>query len=190
MPARTARWLRRYAEEDLRAAETLLQEKPKMRIFCALSVILFVFSCATDPPAKTFKEKYDVYAELPRNETPGELPFPNLSESTIEHGLHLTRCDIPIDELEVFADAIVRCMDAKTLSEYLEIQDQIDTDYLRLRESPSTVRADEKRGTLTRHGGTYERYVKNLLFEYYMLRDEASIRDMVVTVQYTRYISE
>ena len=159
-----------------------------LRLFCVLVVAGLLCSCTDQPQRTAFKEKYNVYAELEIEEGSAALPSPDPSQSTIDNGLHLTRCDVPIEAFAAFADVIVRRMDARTLSEYLDIQDEIDTRYFQILKSPSTNRADEKYGTFTRHGNIYEDYVKKLFFDYYILRDEAGIRDMVATVQYTRYL--
>lgn len=158
--------------------------------FTSLTVCCILWSCSHQPQSNTFKEKYNVYAELERDEQGApKLPFENEFEASLSPGRYLVICDVPIDALEAFADAIVRRMDAKTLSEYLALQDEIERFFHLLVASPSVNRADEKYGTFTRWAETYEDQVKNVILpSFFFARDEESIREMVFTVRYARYL--
>ena len=102
--------------------------------------------------------------------------------------MHLIRCDVPINELERFADAIIRRMDAKNLEEYLAIENQIKSLFFLLRSSPSAKRAEEKYGFYTTHWEVYEEYARDLFFDYYFVRDAADIEEMIKTIQFARYL--
>ena len=90
---------------------------------------------------------------------------------------------VPIKELEDFADAIIRRMDAKNLSEYHEIQDEIDRLHSVLRGVIHPPRPEVGWEEIW-----YEKKVTDILLHYYSIRSEPHIPDMVKTVQFTRYL--
>lgn len=91
-----------------------------LRILCVGIVMLC--GCAKHHESQTFREKYNVYAEpVPVLNNPVTL-FPGA-----DHNLMgcIRRFDLPIEMLEAYVDAIARRMDAKTLEEYLEINEEV-----------------------------------------------------------------
>ncbi|MCY4568944.1 MAG: hypothetical protein OXD49_11615 [Candidatus Poribacteria bacterium] len=98
-----------------------------LRFLCILLVVACVCGCTIDPQRNTFKEKYDVYAKIEIDAASITLPlYHDSPETEFYHSQLLLDQYIPIKELEAFADAIIRRMDAKNLSEYHKIQDEID----------------------------------------------------------------
>ncbi|MDE0482900.1 MAG: hypothetical protein OXI67_10005 [Candidatus Poribacteria bacterium] len=150
------------------------------RPLCVLSAIAVALcGCTIYQQTDTFKEKYNVYAEpkiVVRNGPEHHaLPIPYASPYPAEAFMF---CNVPINKLEDFADAIIRRMDAKTLKKYLEIQDEIDTLYIQLRDFLSD---NSKREDLSQLG-------KRAIFGYYITRDAHGIRNMFATVQYTKHL--
>ncbi len=160
-----------------------------LRILRCLLIIAVLCGCANDPQHNTFKTRYNVYAELEMDAGSAELSV--ISESPgdpIDNAKRFVTWNISITELEQFADAIIRRMDAKTLAEYHQIQDEIDTLYSRFLEIPPILR-DSERFPLPNHWGSLVDYCKEVtLFGFYVTRDEAAIQNMIKTIQYTRYL--
>ncbi len=147
-----------------------------LRFLCIFCGVAIICGCTPDPQSNTFKERYNVYAEIEMNEGSTELPFPNSSPHAASY---LIKSSIPIKQVEDFADAIVRRMDAKTLAEYLELQDEIDERYGRIL----------RRSINPRQWKSLVGYSKDtVLFGFYVARDEDSIRRMVMTVQHAKYM--
>ena len=97
-------------------------------------------------------------------------------------------CDVPINELEDFADALIRRMGARTIAEHRVVQEEIDTLYQNLLNSVNADRGVAKYG-YERHLEVMETDVShNVLPSFYNTCREADIKKMVATIQYTRYL--
>ena len=142
--------------------------------FCVIAVTC---GCTADQQRKTFKERYNIYADPKIDYSnkviaiPGARPYP--AEAFIQ-------CGLSIHALEDFIDAIVRRMDAKNFAEYHAIQDQIDKLYIQLRD---TIDMDDK----TLHTWP-EGYAYRHLLGMYMERTEDAFKSNFATVQYMKYL--
>ncbi|MDE0086895.1 MAG: hypothetical protein OXU23_14340 [Candidatus Poribacteria bacterium] len=146
------------------------------RFLCILlAITVALCGCTIYQQTDTFKKKYNVYTEPVINYSNKVIAISGASPYDAEAFVF---CDVPISKLEDFADAIIRRMDAKTLKEYLEIQDEIDTFYIQLRDFLSD---NPKREDLSQLG-------KRAIFGYYITRDAHGIRNMFATVQYTKHL--
>ncbi len=104
-------------------------------------------------------------------------------ETEFYHSQLLLDQYIPIRELEAFADAIIRRMDAKTLAEYHQIQDEIDELHSMLRTVIHPPREDVGWSEIL-----FEKKARDILLHYYSIRDEKHISGMLKTVQFARYL--
>ena len=165
-----------------------------LRFLCIFCVVIFC-GCTTNQQRKTFKEKYNAYADpqLDYEEVKKRRSTDATQWSTdatlFDYAWKLRNVDTPINKLEDFADAIIRRMDAKTLPEYLKIQDEIDILYFWLTDKLSAKRAYEKYRVPSRHWETFEVFVRDVvLWRFYIIRDEEGIQKMLATLQYYKFL--
>ena len=157
-----------------------------LRFFCILLVVACVCGCTIDPQRNTFKEKYDVYAKIEIDAASITLPIYHDDPETAFYYSQLFLDNyLPIEDLEEFADAIIRRMDAKNLSEYHQIQDEIDQLHSSLRDVIHEPRQEVGWAEIW-----IEKKVIDRLLHYYSIRDETHIPDMLKTVQFARYLSD
>ena len=159
-----------------------------LRFFCYFCLVaILLCGCTNTPEHNTFKEKYDAYADPQLNsEAFRTRAFP---EHIFNYAWKLRQTDVPINKLEDFADALIRRMDAKTLPEYLKIQDEIDLLYFSLTDNLSAKRASEKYRTPSRHWHTFEVFTRDIvLWRFYIIRDEEGIQKMLTTLQYYKFL--
>ena len=154
------------------------------RTLCILlGMTVVLCGCTPHQQSETFKEKYNVYAEIEIDKGLKLPIYHDSPETEFYQSQLLLDQYIPIKELEAFADAIVRRMDAKTLTEYHQIQDEID-------QLHSTLRAviHPPRENVGWHEILFEKKARDTLLHYYSIRDEKHIPGMLKTVQFARYL--
>ena len=157
-----------------------------LRFLGILLVVACVCGCTIDPQRNTFKEKYDVYAKIEIDAASIRLPiYHDDPETAFYYSQLFVDNYLPIKELEAFADAIIRRMDAKNLSEYHQIQDEIDRLHASLRDVIHEPRQEVGWAEIWR-----EKKVIDRLLHYSAIRDETHIPDMLKTVQFARYLSD
>ncbi|MDE0686997.1 MAG: hypothetical protein OXI61_02410 [Candidatus Poribacteria bacterium] len=167
-----------------------------IRFLCYLYIVAIICcGCTDNPQNKTFKERYNAYADpqldyeevKKRRSTDATQWSPDAT--LFNYAWHLRDTDVPINELEDFADAIIRRMDAKNLEEYLEIQDEIDLLYFWLTDKLSAKRAYEKYLTPSRHWESFEAFTRDIvLWRFYIIRDEEGIQKMLATLEYYKFL--
>ena len=165
-----------------------------LRFLCIFCVVLLC-GCTPNQQSKTFKERYNAYAdpELNYEEVKKRRSTDATQWSTdatlFDYAWKLRNTDVPINELEDFADAIIRRMDAKNLEEYLEIQDEIDILYFWLTDKLSAKRAYEKYRTPSRHWESFEAFTRDIvLWRFYIIRDEEGIQKMLAVLEYYKFL--
>lgn len=157
-----------------------------LRSLCLSFIVAVVLCGCTTDHSPTFKEKYNAYADPQLGSE--EFRKQQFPDHVQDYAWKLRNADIPINELENFADAIIRRMDAKTLPEYLGIQDEIDTLYFLLTASTSAKRAYEKYGTPSRQWEVFDAFVRDtILWRFYIIRDEEGIQTMLDTILYYKF---
>ena len=149
-----------------------------VRPLCFLFTIAVILcGCTTHPQRITFQEKYDIYADPVVDYSnmviaiPDAEPYPAMA---------FIECGLKISDLEDFIDAIVRRMDAKNLTEYHAIQDELDTLFRKLR---TDLGMDDTKTFYTWPEGKAYR----VLLGYYTTRDEYGLKAAFATVQYVKH---
>ena len=153
------------------------------RVLC-IFIVVGICGCTlhqqsnTFKDSKTFKERYNIYADPKPDYSNPAISIPNAEPYP---ALAFEMCEFPISTLEDFVDAIIRRMDAKNLAEYHVAQNRLDTLYWQLR---NMLKMSEGQKTLyTWPEGHAYRY----LLSYYMIRDEFRLKSAFGTVQYMKY---
>ena len=127
--------------------------------------------------SKTFKERYDIYADPKPDYSNPAISIPNADPYP---AIAFEMCELPISMLEDFVDAIIRRMDAKNLAEYHVAQNRLDTLYWQLH---NLLNMDENTTLYTWPKG----YAYRTLLRYYRIRDEFGLKRAFGTVQYMKY---
>lgn len=165
------------------------------RFLCIFSFLVILCGCTPDQQSKSFKDRYDAYAnpqldyEEVKKRRSTDVTQWSMDATVFEYAWKLRETDVPINELEDFADAIIRRMDAKNLEEYLGIQDEIDRLYFWLTDKLSAKRAYEKYDTPSRHWESYEAFTRDIvLWRFYIIRDEEGIQQMLAVLEYYKFM--
>lgn len=151
------------------------------KILCILLVVLLC-GCTTHPQRSTFEEKYNVFKNI-------ELDGDSIDASDqfdVYWAKQFLAANISVYHLENFADAIIRRMDARTLQEYHQIQEEVDWWFGHVRTSISPRVPAGKSATAEQL--LTEKIALGALLHYYSIRQENYIPGMIKTVQVTRYL--
>lgn len=133
-----------------------------LRFLCYFYLVAIILcGCTNNAERNTFKEKYDAYADPQLNSE--EFKTREFPEHIENYAWNLRDTDVPVNKLEDFVDAIIRRMDAKTLPEYLKIQDEIDILYFWLTDKLSAKRAYEKYRIPSRHWNSFEAFTRDIV---------------------------
>ena len=145
--------------------------------FLCIFMVMILCGCTNHQQSKTFKERYDIYADPKPDYSNPAISIPNAEPYP---ALAFEKCKLPIPTLEDFIDAITRRMDAKNLEEYHGAQDRLDTLFLQLR---NMLEMDEHKSLYTFPEG----YAYRVLLSYYMIRDEFQLKHAFATIQWMKY---
>ena len=146
------------------------------KFFCLLLVVILC-GCTTHPQRITFEKKYDIYADPVVDYSnmviaiPGAEPYPAMA---------FRQCDLDLDKLQHFINAIARRMDAINLVQYHAIHNEVDELYYELH---NMIGMDDTKTLYTWPEGHAYRY----LLSYYRIRSERCLKAAFATVQYMKH---